>query len=91
MAKVLVSLKVFPKDAEEDLGALEERIRESLKGKYEVYRVDKEPVAFGLYTLIVHVISPENVEGGTSEVERLIGEVDGVSEVEVVRVSRISF
>ncbi len=88
MAKVLASIKIFPSDANIDLGALKSRIQESLPAGSTVQRFEEEPVAFGLVALIAHVILPENVEGTMDQVEEAIRRVDLVSEIQVLRVGR---
>ncbi len=54
MAKVMVSLKIFPSDIVADMSGLKQTITKSLEGKATIYRFDEEPVAFGLVALIVH-------------------------------------
>ncbi len=88
MAKVLASIKIFPSDANIDLGALKSKIQGSLPAGSTVQRFEEEPVAFGLVALIAHVVLPEDVEGTMEQVEEAIRRVDLVSEIQVLRVSR---
>ncbi len=89
MAKVVVSLKILPDDIETSLDELEKRIKEKLPKDYEILKSAKEPIAFGLYALRLYISIPEKTEGGTSKLEEIISSVDGVSQVEVLMVSRM--
>ncbi len=88
MAKVLASIKIFPHEANIDLGILRSKIQESLPAGAAVHKFEEEPVAFGLVALIAHVILPEDVEGKMDQVEEAIRGVDLVSEIQILRVGR---
>jgi elongation factor 1-beta len=88
MAKVLASIKIFPSDANIDLGSLKVKIQASLPAGSTVQRFEEEPIAFGLVALIAHVLLPEDVEGKMDQVEEAIRSVDLVSEIQVQRVVR---
>ena len=88
MAKVLASIKIFPNEANVDMGTLRSRIQESLPVGSSVQKFEEEPVAFGLVALIAHVVLPEDVEGKMDQVEEAIQAVDLVSEIQVLRVGR---
>lgn len=88
MAKVLASIKIFPNDANIDLGPLKTKIQTSLPAGSTVQRFEEEPIAFGLVALIAHVLLPEDVEGKMDQVEEAIRSVDSVSEIQVLRVVR---
>ncbi|HIQ03480.1 MAG TPA: elongation factor 1-beta [Desulfurococcales archaeon] len=91
MAKVLVTLKIFPKDINYKPEDLVNSIKSRIKNKnYEVVGFGTEPIAFGLSALILNIVMPEEVTGGTEELETIVSKVEGVSQVEVVRVTRIS-
>ncbi len=91
MAKILVTLRIFPENIDYKAEDLVNLIKEKIKDKnYDVIGYGFEPIAFGLSALILNIVMPENVEGGTEELESLIGVVQGVSQVEVVRVTRVS-
>ena len=91
MVKVLVVTKVYPDSVERDLNDLLEKIKEKLPEGYEVANVEKIPVAFGLNLLKLYITMPEETEGGTSKLEELLKEVEGVSEVEIETVHRMSY
>ena len=88
MAKVLASIKIFPSDANIDLGVLKSKVQSSLPAGSTVQRFEEEPVAFGLVALIAYVILPEDAEGKMDQVEEAIRAVDLVSEIQVLRVGR---
>lgn len=89
MGKLVVLIKVFPKDIDVDLDKLAESIRKKLPPHYEVARYEKIPIAFGLSALVLSITMPENIRGGTEELEGIIKNVEGVSEINVEYVSRI--
>ena len=89
LARVVVSLKILPDDVELSLEELEKRIREKLPENYEVLKSAKEPIAFGLNALRLYISIPEETRGGTSKLEEVIAGVEGVSQVEVLMVSRM--
>lgn len=90
MAKVLVVVSVYPSSTEIDLDKLVETIKSKLPGDYEIARYDKVPIAFGLNALKIYFIIPEESEGGTSKLEEILGGIEGVEEVEVEAVHRLS-
>lgn len=90
MAKLLVVLKILPTDIDIKLDELYEKIKKNLPEIYEVKGFDLIPIAFGLTALRLYVFMPENVEGGTEPLENAILSVDGVSQVEVEIVHRVS-
>ncbi len=90
MAKVLVLVKVLPEDINIDLEELKEKIRKALPENYEIKAHDIEPIAFGLKALRLAILIPEYTEGGTDPLEKMIMGVEGVSQVEVEAVHRMS-
>jgi len=89
-AEVAVVLKVLPTEPGADLEELVERIKAALPSQYKVARYEREPIAFGLEALRLLVFMPENQVGGTSDLENLIKGVDGVSEVDILMVTRMT-
>ncbi|OLD14614.1 hypothetical protein AUF78_17655 [archaeon 13_1_20CM_2_51_12] len=90
MAKVMVSLKIFPSDIVADMNGLKDTIKKSLEGTATIYKFDEEPVAFGLVALVAHILMPEETSGVMDEVERRLKSISGVSEVEVLVSRRIA-
>lgn len=89
-AEVAVVLKVLPTEPGADLEELVERIKAALPPQYKVARYEREPIAFGLEALRLLVFMPEDQVGGTSDLENLIKSVDGVSEVDILMVTRMT-
>ena len=90
MARVMVSLKIFPSDIIADMNGLKQAITRSLEGIATIYKFDEEPVAFGLVALVVHIMMPEEASGVMDEVERRLKSINGIGEVEVLVSRRIA-
>ena len=90
MARVMVSLKIFPSDIIADMNGVKQAITRSLEGIATIYKFDEEPVAFGLVALVVHIMMPEEASGVMDEVERRLKSIKGISEVEVLVSRRIA-
>ncbi len=88
MGKVLVAIKVNPADDKVNLDELVAKIKEGLKSQYEIVKHEKIYVAFGLYALRLYVLMPEELEGGTEELENYLKSFEGVSSVDVELVTR---
>ncbi len=90
MAKVLVVVKVYPESIELEPSVIVERIRSNLPQGVELLSYDVEPVAFGLNALRLYIAMPEETEGGTEPIEAAISSTEGVSNVDIEVVHRIS-
>jgi elongation factor 1-beta len=89
MARVIITIRVMPEDVDIDLDDLLERIRKNIPTGTDVRANEVVPVAFGLNALRINLARDESL-GGTDDIEEAIGNLDGVSQVEVEVVSRIS-
>lgn len=89
MAKVLVSMKIFPTGTNIDLSQLKEKIGKSLPSDSSVYKFAEEPVAFGLNALVAHILLPEEKSGSLEKIENIIQKIDGVSQIQMVMVRRV--
>ncbi|MEM5875257.1 MAG: elongation factor 1-beta [Candidatus Aenigmatarchaeota archaeon] len=83
MAKVLLTLKILPSDISINI----KQIKENIEKKLNFVSMKEEPIAFGLVSLIASVLI-EDKEGEAEKIEKMIKEVDGVGEVEVIEVTR---
>ncbi len=90
MAKVAILVRILPEDAETKPEELYKRIAEKLPEKYQVAQYQSEPIAFGLEALRMVILMPEDIEGGTEEIESILSGVPGVSQVDVLSVTRVS-
>lgn len=86
MARVLVSLKIFPSDVGGSLDSLKGEVERSLPQYASVYKFEEEPVAFGLVALIAHVLLPEDRSGGIDEVESSLRKIQKISEFQTLMV-----
>ncbi len=90
MAKVLAIIKVLPEGVEVDLEGLAKKVEEKLPEGYQLRGKDILPIAFGLNALRLYITLPEETEGGTEKLEELVKSIEGVSQVEVEAVTRLS-
>ena len=89
MAKVLISIRVFPSDIDVDLEMLKDKIKSSLPEYASVYGFREEPIAFGLNALIAHIVLPEDKAGGIEEVESSLEGIEEISQFETQGITRI--
>ena len=89
MGKLVASIKVFPEDIVISKEKLEEGIKKVIPEDASIYRIDEEPIAFGLVALIVHVIIPETDGAKLNEIEEAFRKVKGISEIETLLVRKI--
>lgn len=89
MARVLVSLKIFPSDVDVSRDALKKEIEKNLPEYASVYRFEEEPIAFGLVALIAHILVPEDRTGGIDEVESSLRKIGKISNFQTLMVRRV--
>lgn len=89
MAKILATIKIFPKEAGGNLEELKHQVQKALPRDASVHKFDEEPIAFGLVALVAHIIMPEEKAGIVDVVENAIRAISSVSELQVAMVRRV--
>lgn len=89
MAQVLASIKCFPEDVLIPPSVIKEDIEKSLPDFAKIYRVDEEPIAFGLVALIAHVLISDSGGDELEKVETSLKGVKGISQVETLMIRRV--
>jgi elongation factor 1-beta len=82
MAKVLLTIRVMPEDVNTDLESIKNEISSKIGAQ-----IKEVPIAFGIVSLYVSTII-EDKEGEIEKVEKLLKEIKGVGEIEVLEITR---
>ncbi|MFC1685809.1 elongation factor 1-beta [Nanoarchaeota archaeon] len=89
MGEVFMTLKIMPVSPDVDLAKLKEAVKkkaEEIDAKIMMNEIKEEPVAFGLVSLILTVVWPEDRDPDTVEEE--FAKVEDVNSLQVIDVRR---
>ncbi len=87
MARLIARVKILPDDIDRDLDMLKNAIKESLPSDISIKAEMKEPIAFGLNALLIDFVMDDK-EGHMDRLEDIIRNTQGVSEIQVISLSR---
>ena len=89
LTDIIARVKVLPEDVSIKPEEIIRSIKESINGFGSVVRYAIEPIAFGLNAVVID-FRIEDKEGGTDQLEEALTISKGVSQFDIIGVSRAS-
>ncbi len=89
MSKLVARIKMLPSESDADIDSIPNILKETLPEGFKLLAHKKEPIAFGLYSLLAD-FTLDDSEGQMELLEESIRNVEAVGEIEVINVSRKS-
>ena len=89
MGSYLIRMKVMPSGPEVPSDKLLESVRSALGSEMTLKGSKEDPIAFGLYALMVDIVAPEE-EGMVDKVELAVSKAPLVTQSDLMGVSRMS-
>lgn len=89
MSKLVARIKMLPSESDADIDSIPNILKETLPERFKLLAHKKEPIAFGLYSLLAD-FTLDDSEGQMELLEESIRNVEAVGEIEVINVSRKS-
>ena len=89
MSKLVARIKMLPSESDADIDSIPRILKETLPEGFKLLAHKKEPIAFGLYSLLAD-FTLDDSEGQMELLEVSIRKVEAVGEIEVINVSRQS-
>jgi elongation factor 1-beta len=89
MSRLVARVKILPSEAETNLDDVINKLKLVIPNGIGLERYGKEPIAFGIYSLICD-FTLNDEEGQMDSLEEYIKKIEGVSEIQVMSVSRKS-
>jgi elongation factor 1-beta len=89
MSKLVARIKMLPSESDADIDSIPRILKETLPEGFKLLAHKKEPIAFGLYSLLAD-FTLDDSEGQMELLEESIRKVEAVGEIEVITVSRQS-
>ncbi|MDW0120216.1 MAG: elongation factor 1-beta [Nitrososphaeraceae archaeon] len=89
MSKLVARIKMLPSESDADIDSIPRILKETLPEGFKLLAHKKEPIAFGLYSLLAD-FTLDDSEGQMELLEESIKKVEAVGEIEIINVSRQS-
>ena len=89
MTKLVARIKILPSESETDIMSIPKILSETLPEELKLIAHTKEPIAFGLYSILAD-FTLDDSEGQMDLLEESIRKIKDVGQIEVINVSRQS-